>query len=143
MSETDNYILNVEKSREIYNKYKSRLEVKMCYNNIFKISSLEINKFYSGEWKIAYGYMSIMDTVLYARHCFILEGNNVIDPTLFTNPHPDTNRKYLVFKIFDNYTDYTSSIENEDYKPALERTLRKLDLQLVIKEQKNGLFFTS
>ena len=104
---------------------------KMCYQNIFRISVLELEKFNSGKWKIAYGYVSIYEDSLFARHCFIIDGDNIIDPTIFVTGEVKENPEYMVFKVFDNYNDYCNMIEKNGFMPDLIYPLRKLDYKLV------------
>lgn len=138
------YIFDYETSKAVYERNKKYVEQKMCYNNIFHVITNEMRHCKENNWKVAYGYISIDDdNRLYARHCFLLDGNNVIDPTIIVNHEgEETHREYLVFKVFDTYKEYINAIEHEKgYYPALENTLRKQDLEFCKKGVENGLFF--
>ena len=122
---------SVYKSKKLYEKYSNMIGTKMCYQNIFRISVLELEKFNSGKWKIAYGYVSIYEDSLFARHCFIIDSDNIIDPTIFVTGEVKENPEYMVFKVFDDYNDYYTMIEKNDFKPDLIYPLRELDYKLV------------
>lgn len=121
------HTLNIDKSKEVAQRCKKQLEIKMCYNNVFKVVTTYIDNFHNGKWKVAYGYMTIFENLL-CRHCFIIdENNNVIDPTLAIRENVDT--EYYAMKVFDDINEYFSAISNEKYFPALTRYLRENDKQ--------------
>lgn len=119
------YELDIEKSKEVFDCCKKHLQIKMCYNNIFEVVTDFNSKFRSGEFKVAYGYMSVMAN-LYCRHCFVIDNNGaVIDPTIFLQSNPNEQREYFAIKIFDDVDVYIDAIENENYMPALEKYLKE------------------
>ena len=122
------YQLNYEKSKEVFEQCKPLIEFKQCYNNIFNVVTDYIATFRSGEWKVAYGYVEVMPLV-YCRHCFILDKDKAIDPTICTNTDPNINREYLVMKIFDDIDAYFYAIESENYFPALDLSLKEKGVQ--------------
>ena len=132
------YQWNQNLSLKLYEKHKNIIECKMCYNNIFNIFSEYPENFYSGEWKIAYGYVSLVEN-MYCRHCFILVDDMVVDPTLIKLRQSDQNIIYYVFKVFDNITDYVSALENENGLPALCKSLRQEDLNIQNWAKDNGI----
>lgn len=135
------YTLDVDKSKAVYEYFKDNLKIKECYNNTFKIFTLCSKTFREGKWKIAYGYVSVIDG-LYCRHCFIIDDKSkVIDPTIFTNTEPNTQREYYVMTIFNNTDEYLNAIENDNYMPALEKHLRKEDKQAYEWANKKGYIF--
>lgn len=123
--------LNLELSREVYEKCKGALEVKQCYNNVFYVVTYYPEYFNKdNHWQVAYGYHSAIGNLM-ARHCFITNKNNeVIDPTIFTrthsNPEESEDKIYISHTIFD-FEDYLNALEEEEGYPALYRTLYEKD----------------
>lgn len=116
------HLLDVETSRAVYNNCKPFLQAKMCYNNVFNVVTEYISDFRSGKYKVAYGYMSVFDSVL-CRHCFIIEEDErVIDPTIFVGSM-STDIEYYSMMIFDDVDKYFEAIKSDEYYPALERYL--------------------
>ena len=133
------YQWNQTLSSELYEKHKKIIERKMCYNNIFNIFSAYPEKFYSGEWKVAYGYVSLMENV-YCRHCFILSDDMVIDPTLINNSLlNDQDKIYYTFKIFETAKEYIDALEKENGLPALYTLLRFEDGDMQKWGKENGI----
>ena len=130
--------LDIQTSKAIHEKHKDKIEAKMCYRNIFRMVTCMFPKFQSGEYKVAYGYISIFDKSLYARHCFIVCGDSVIDPTLFASSG-NLDADYIITKIYD-ISDYTKAIEDNDFVPDLIRPLRELDKKLFLKMQEKGIY---
>jgi hypothetical protein len=130
--------LDIQASKAIYEKHKDKIEAKMCYNNIFRMVTYMLPKFQSGEYKVAYGYISICDKSLYARHCFIVCGDSVIDPTIFA-ASGNLDADYIITKIYD-IRDYTKAIEDNDFIPDLIRPLRELDKKLFFEMQEKGIY---
>lgn len=118
------YQLDYDKSKEVYEHFKSEIKIKECYNNVFNIFTLDNAPFREGKWKIAYGFTEVMP-LLYCRHGFILdEDNKVIDATLFAateQPH----RQYYAMYVFDDVDEYLNAIESDNLMPALEGYLRE------------------
>lgn len=119
----EQHFLNAELSETVYKKYKRGIKAKECYTNVFFLLSKEFSKFESGEWRVAYGFVSSIDGV-YCRHSFILERDGrVIDPTMFTLERDTSDRTYFVMKVFNKIEEYISAIEAEDGYPSLARFL--------------------
>ena len=136
------HYLDYEKTKEVYEYSKPHIEFKQCYNNVFNVVTDYIATFRSGEWKVAYGYVEVMSLV-YCRHCFIVdESGKVIDPTICTNTDPNTDRDYLVMKIFDDIDEYFTAIERENYYPALDRTLKENTAAAQKWANENGVILT-
>lgn len=131
------YTLNYELSKTIYEKCRHLITPKECYNNIFHILTQYPIKFQSGEWKIAYGYVSSVQNI-YCRHCFILSDDKVIDPTLCVREN-DKNNTYFAFKIFDNVNEYFSALDDEGNFPALMLNLQKEDKKAQQWAQENNI----
>ncbi len=140
------YVFDYEQSKALFDKYKSIVEPKMCYNNIYHVACYEVGRIKNNKFKVAYGYISLNEEkTLYARHCFFVSDNTVIDPTIIAN-HKDNNEcyDYLVFKVFDSYEEYIRAIESEEnHYPALDNTLRRLDFEFMKDQHEHGKFFIS
>ena len=136
----EKYFLNVEESRSLFCENKDEIKPKNCYINIFNISALYPRKFLSGTWKIAYGYASSIDNV-YCRHCFILSGNEVIDPTAFSFNRNNEDRSYYLTKVFGSFDEYLDALSSEKNYPALSRYLENEDKEARIWAQQNGFLF--
>lgn len=135
------HFLNTELSETLYNKYKRHIKAKECYTNIFFLLSKEFSKFESGEWRIAYGFVSSIDCI-YCRHCFILEKDGmVIDPTMFSAERDTTQRTYFVMKVFDELKEYISAIDEENGYPSLAKYLWSVEMKAQAWGNKNGYFF--
>lgn len=137
----EQHFLNTELSREVYKKYRRGIKAKECYTNVFFILSKEFSKFKSGEWRVAYGFVSSIDHI-FCRHCFILERDGrVIDPTMFASDRDTTERTYFVMKAFEKIEDYISAIDAENGYPSLGRHLLKAEMKAQEWGAKNGYLF--
>lgn len=134
------YELDVEQSKEVYEVCRRHIQPKHCYNNIFESVTDYMSKFRDGTWKVAYGYTEVM-AGLYCRHCFILDNDKVIDPTVFTHSEPPTERTYFLMYAFDDVDEYFDAIEKNDYMPALDKHLRESDKEAVQWAKDNGYVF--
>ena len=135
------HIIDIEKSREVYNSYSDNIKVKECYNNVYHVFEMNIDKFRDGKWKIAYGYAEVM-AGLYCRHCFILDENGaVIDPTIFAQEEPRAESEYFVTAVFDDVDEYLDAIENNDYMPALYKHFIAYDIKAQAWAKEHGMIF--
>lgn len=90
-------------SRKIFKQYDGLIKRKRCYDNIWNIYD-KTNLFrINPEWQVAFGYVSF-DAKLCIGHCFIVENNQVIDPTL-----PDCRDAYYIVELFST-KDYLEAI---------------------------------
>lgn len=131
--------LDIQTSKAIYEKNKDKIEAKMCYRNIFRMVTCMFPKFQSGEYKVAYGYISVFDKSLYARHCFIVCGDYVIDPTIFA-ASGNLDADYIITKIYDSVDEYMKAIEDNDFIPDLIIPLQDLDKKMFIQMQEKGIY---
>lgn len=137
----EQHFLNAELSEAVYKKYKRGIKAKECYTNVFFLLSKEFSKFESGEWRVAYGFVSSIDCI-YCRHCFILERDGlVIDPTMFASERDNSERIYFVMKTFERTEDYISAIDSENGYPALGRYLRRIEMEAQSWGAENGYLF--
>ena len=131
--------LDIQTSKAIYEKHKDKIGAKMCYRNIFRMVTCMFPKFQSGEYKVAYGYISVFDKSLYARHCFIVCGDYVIDPTIFA-ASGNLDADYIITKIYDSVDEYMKAIEDNDFIPDLIIPLQDLDKKMFIQMQEKGIY---
>lgn len=137
----ERHCLNTELTRTVYKKYKRGIKAKECYTNVFFLLSKEFSRFQSGEWRVAYGFVSSIDCV-FCRHCFILERDgNVIDPTMFASDRETSERTYFVMKVFETVDEYISAIDAENGYPSLGRYLSQAELEAQTWGAENGYLF--
>lgn len=115
----ESYKLNYKLSKKIFEQNKEKIQLNMCYKNIYlSHNSPELQSY---NFEIAYGFL--LDEGICSRHCFILlkDCNTVVDPTAFlflTKKELEINAvRYCIIKTF-NTTDY------------LVETLKSSDLSL-------------
>lgn len=136
------HTLNKELSQKVYDAVKPQMELKMCYNNIFRTVHEFYDKFKYGDYKIAYGYMQTLQN-LYVRHCFILnEDGEVIDPTLCCiedrTGRKDEPKDYISFAIL-GLREYLDMLEDNNYYPDLARPLHDKEMEALSKAPELGL----
>ena len=135
--------IDKESSLHVYKKLKRVIKIKMCYNNVFNVITLENSmrkQFIDGDVKIAYGYIKILEDMnLYARHCFLLKDGKVIDPTVVIDEDRYVG-KYYIFKEF-GYNEYIAAICKDDREPGLYRFLQKEDSKISKEAINSGLIF--
>ena len=134
------YLLNAETSLELYKDNENKINPKDCYINIFNLLATYPKRFHTGEWKIAYGYVSSIQG-LYCRHCFIFADNKVIDPTIFSTERDNSERIYYPTKIFDSVDEYLSALDAEEGYPALTKYLQEKDKAASEWAVQNGYLF--
>ncbi|KEK23927.1 hypothetical protein [Bacillus gaemokensis] len=119
--------INIELTEEVYETCSHAIQTKMCYNNVFNVMGYFMDKFRSGEWKVAYGYYTVIENIM-ARHAFIVvtETGDAIDPTAPTLSSGYEDRKYISFALLD-VDEYLDLIGKEDREPALYMSLREKD----------------
>lgn len=110
--------MNYELSKKMYEEYKNLIKIKGCYHNIAMIitrSSVEM----LGDLKIGFGAWQIplYEDNIFAKHCFLLKDNSVIDPTYFASGKND-NSDYMIFKTLsvDEYLEY---LEKDNFDTSL------------------------
>lgn len=114
----DTYTLNLKLSKEIFEKHREKIQLNMCYKNIYLIHDcLELKNY---NYQIAYGFL--LDEDICSRHCFILlDDKTILDPTAFlflTQKELELNAvRYCIIKTFNR-------------KEYLVETLRSNDLSL-------------
>ena len=114
----ERHLINVEDSKRIFEDMEHIIESKMCYDNVFHVMSYNHEKFNSGEWQIAYGFVTAIDGIM-ARHAFIVDSEGrAIDPTLAKSEHDLSTREYVSFKLL-KMDDYLDILMEHKREPAL------------------------
>ena len=123
--------LNYHDSLALRDRMGDILETKGCYTNIFHAISHSDGKILNGEWKIAYGYLMVLeDAPIMARHCFIVNSEGeAIDPTLMniSGYKKGQERGFVSFAIFDNTDDYLNAVTSNDNVPDLIKHFKVLE----------------
>lgn len=135
------HFIDTKASERIYKSYKSHMKPKECYTNIFFLLSKNYSMFESGEWRIAYGFISSLDCI-YCRRCFIIEHDGkVIDPTVYAHERDNSETTYFVMKVFENIDDYIAALNSENNYPSLGKYLRKEEMKAQRWATDNGYLF--
>ena len=129
------YGIDFEKSLQIFNESKQLLQIKECYKNIFNLVSI-YDEFFK-EWQVCYGYLQLQNN-LWCRHCFILNNDKIIDPSIFLTKNNIKNSKYVIFKIFNNLDNYLQAIEQNNLLVDLIDILLNEDINLQKEMLKNS-----
>lgn len=135
--------MNFEKSKELYIKYKSYIEPKMCYNNVFSIVSRDFevsSNIDSGKWAIAYGYFdSDIDRSLLFRHAFLTDENgDAIDVTFFAIKDTKDDADYYVVRLIESIDEYYNLLSSDRLNPSLYTVLSKEFGEFEMKMLGNG-----
>ena len=121
--------MNLDKSKEVFNRCKGFMRLKECYTNIFyAVAEYFHDNFKTDKWRVAYGYMQSVENI-YVRHCYIVDDEgNVIDPTavlvkdnMARYSYP---KDYLTFAILPT-KDYIKLVKENDGFVGLERVFRQ------------------
>lgn len=121
---------NHDLSKKVYKQLERILEPKGCYLNVFNVLTYNPAMFRLGEWKIAYGYIRVLENHnMMARHCFIVnKKGEAIDPTIFTiGSKGKIIDEYYSFFIYDNVELYIDDIERNQNIPDLISPLMKVE----------------
>lgn len=96
--------MDYELSKSMYEECKHLVEMKGCYSNVAKIflghvlyeEDLANIKVAFGAWEVP---LSDGNNI-FAKHCFFVLDDKIIDPTHFTTSKEIDNRNYLIFKRY-------------------------------------------
>lgn len=102
--------INYKLSKSMYEEHKNVIKIKSCYHNVAMIiasANIEILrdlKICFGAWQVP---LSDNDSNLFAKHCFFLKGDDIVDPTYFAS-NKGNDIDYMIFKTFtvDEYLEY-------------------------------------
>lgn len=134
------YKLNVQESEKIYELCRDLIELKMCYNNVANVvlNHYSLFKIYKGI-QIAYGGVSLAPALegAYAKHCFFIYEDMVIDPTAMFWDKDVQARDYVIARTFD-FGEYIDNVSRSDGDASLEVVMRKPYRDLMIELQKDG-----
>lgn len=118
--------IDKEASIELYNRCSDVIERKLCYNNVFNVITYNGDKFSTGEWKIAYGYVKAIENLM-SRHCFIVTSTGkAIDPTLAMSDYFDeyADTPYMSFRVLE-LEEYLNLLTENDNQPSLFNAFHK------------------
>lgn len=135
------YKVDMELSKELYKKCKSYINTKECYRNVCRIYIREMmcKKEYV-DYRIAYGGWQVIgcNKTLFAKHCFFIKGDKIIDPTLFTSYRErDEDMLYIVADTF-SLEEYAELIELHGFETHVQTMTDKVlntFAQELLKEQ--------
>lgn len=114
----EEYYLDYELSKKIYNSNKNKLKKSECYNNIFNI--ITCKELVNQDIQIAYGFIYRKSINIFSRHCFILKDNKIIDPTtLFWSEQNKIDT--IIYYPFKTYT-------FDEYLSVLSKKVNRTDL---------------
>lgn len=133
---------NEELSQQLAQHFKE-LQPYNCYDNIcFNLNAIkEWSKKRKHPVEICFGYLQIQPKQIAIRHCFLKEGNTIIDPTLTLCPDGfrthlyslmgtfslDDYLKCLTFEFNPILSQYLSAEERMVKRQLLEAGIRPLD----------------
>ena len=137
--------MDYDLSRKMYEENKYLVKVKECYHNIALLVINHITyeeelcdiKVAFGAWQISLGNEDNQSNV-YAKHCFFLLGDKVIDTTHFTTTKEQEDRNYLVFKTFD-ISEYLKALENNNKDTSLPKYTEKVYRSMFLKMMEANL----
>lgn len=78
------------------------LESKRCYDNIyFNLGTIvEWAKKQDEPIEVCFGYIHLAETNVAIRHCFLKQGQDIIDPTLTLQPNGFHDQTYALLRVF-------------------------------------------
>lgn len=136
--------MNYDLSKEIFESCKGLVKLKGCYSNVAQITLKHIiRKEEFSKIQIVFGAwespISDNNNKVYARHCFFLLDDEVIDPTYFTTTRDDKDLNYLVFKTF-NLEDYLHALGECRGDTYLEKYTENMFRHQVMSLMKENIF---
>ena len=109
--------LNFKMSLDFYNKNKEDYKLNSCYDNsvMFVKNNIDFVKENIDEFRVVYGCLCSKDenTTSGIYHCWIENGNDIIDVTLLADGYNEENTnlsnfKYVPYKKYNMYKYMTS-----------------------------------
>lgn len=128
------YKLNVELSKELYDKCKDMIKIKECYNNVARIYLRHMidNPENYMHYKIVFGAWQLLSVSrkAYARHCFFMYNDEVVDPMIFMEEHQEKidNETYLKIKEY-GFFEYSEAILRNQPDPYFYDEVEQLYLK--------------
>lgn len=130
------YKIDFETSRKIYEECKENIKLKMCYNNVAHCMGRSL-LLMREDVRVVYGALKF-DEFLFIKHCFIMIGDRVIDPTIFTHLREgDENSEYVVCKSFTR-AEYITALRDSGLDPNLYKVTAEPYLELYKKLKADG-----
>lgn len=136
------YYLDFKLSEKIYDSNKNVLEINKCYNNVFNI--ITTKELVSQDIKVCYGFIYRKDLSMFNRHCFIILGDRVVDPTaLFWDIENVADITiYYPFKTYE-FNEYLSVLSENNRLPDLYEVLLEEEIdahnRLILKKMKRNV----
>lgn len=132
--------IDYELSKKVYEKYKDIIKIKSCYHNVAMIiasANIEILrdlKICFGAWQVP---LSDNDSNLFAKHCFFLKGDDIVDPSYFASGKND-NIDYMIFKTLtiDEYLEY---LIKDNFDASLPAVTNQMFNQATIELMKENI----
>lgn len=129
--------INYELSKKVYEKYKNIIKIKGCYYNIAQII-ITTGATLKDSYKIAFGawQVPLLDDI-FAKHCFFLKGDDIVDPTYFASGKND-NIDYMIFKTLtiDEYLEY---LEKDNFDTSLPSVTNYIFNEMAIELMKENI----
>lgn len=121
------YVLDKERSLEMFETHRKALNQGACYNNVFSLCN-EYDMV-RGTMKVAYGYWSAFPGIM-ARHCFfVTDDKKILDPTFGFRSNKEDEVSYWIFAILD-FRDYLDMLREDDLQPGLHAALWEREKEL-------------
>lgn len=99
------YKIDIEKSEKLLNDNRQLIVQKECYDNIYRlVSNLRVSE---KEVRVVFGAVYLFKG-MYAKHCFLMVGDKVVDPTLMLRGEENCKKShYIVAKklTMEQYTE--------------------------------------
>ena len=138
------YILNYEESKDLYESGSKWFVANECYGNVYQLISNNNDiwhKVNDGDYRICYGYWFSNNSIpVYVRHAFLLnDKNEVIDVTQFCYDEHHIDSNYIVAKSFNDIETYLDAIVENNFYPALDRTLSPVFMRYELSLMGDGL----
>lgn len=132
--------IDYELSKKVYEEYKNVIKIKSCYYNVAMIiapANIEILrdlKICFGAWQVP---LSDNDSNLFAKHCFFLKGDDIVDPSYFASGKND-NIDYMIFKTLtvDEYLEY---LIKDNFDASLPAVTNQMFNQATIELMKENI----
>lgn len=136
-------MLNLSKSYKLYVKNKTNIVDGDCYNNVPRIlTSNFLNDFKSNKIKLAICYCGTDDYLI--RHCVIVDNNEIIDISLFTDRTIEDVQNYIDRKKPQYYIlkefgaeEYLKALNKSNYLATLQEYMKIYDLNFFKECSKN------
>ena len=133
--------INYKLSKSMYEKYKNIINLKGCYHNVAmiiassSIEELRDLKICFGAWQVP---LSDNDSNLFAKHCFFVKDDDIVDPTYFATNNKGNDIDYMIFKTLtvDEYLEY---LIKDNFDASLPSLTNYIFNEIAIKLMKENI----